>query len=377
MKKRVKEVLNGVDRISNAASLFRGNRLGLLTNASGVNKKGIPTYELLSEKYDLKVLFAPEHGIFSNLQDGLGIENSKDAQTGADIVNLYHPDEDSVNGALDKIDVVVYDIQDVGARYYTYLYNLSYVMRKCASSGKSLVVLDRINPIGGVGIEGPVLDTKRFSSGIGEFAIPIRYGLTVGEFAKYINAEENIGCKLEVIPCAGWDRRIYADDTDLLWVNPSPNMPSVSTAINYIATCVFEATNISEGRGTTSPFNIIGAPFVDAKRLCDTMTSHKLPGVVFRRATFTPKFGKYENEVCYGVELHITNRAEYSPFETSLYLYRELGYYREFEARENAVCLRIGNECLVGEYVDPDAIMTQTAKELREYHKKAAKYLMY
>jgi len=322
-------------------------------------------------------LFAPEHGISSNFQDGLGGKSSVDIDTGAEIVNIYHPNEEEVNAAFEKIDTVVYDIQDVGARYYTYLYNLSYLMQKCKDFGKDMVILDRINPISGVGIEGCVLDASRFASGIGKFDIPVRYGLTVGEFAKFINEEYNIGCKLDIVACHGWKRRMYADETGLLWVNPSPNMPSVNTAINYIATCVFEATNISEGRGTTRPFDMIGAPFVDSKRLCDRMTAEKLPGVVFRRVSFTPKFSKYTDEVCHGVELHITNRSAYNPFEAMLYLYRELSYYREFDASYDGVCKRVGNDCLCGEFVDPDAIMSRTVRELSTYKKKASKYLIY
>lgn len=371
------KVLNGVDRLSSASSLFRGKRIGLLTNASGVDRNGVPTVDLIADKYELAALFAPEHGIRTNLQDGMWNGDARDPETGALLVTLKHGKTEGIAEALENIDVFVYDIQDVGARFYTYIYCLADMMRLCASAGKDVVVLDRINPIGGTGIEGALLDEKRYSSGIGEFAIPTRYGLTVGEFAKYINTEYGINCRLNVVPCMGWDRRLYADDTDLLWVNPSPNMPSVNCAINYIGTCIFEATNISEGRGTTRPFDIIGAPFVDSARLTERMNALKLDGVIFRRAFFTPQFGKYTGEVCEGVELHIRDRAAYSPFETMLYLYRELSYYREFEAKENSVCLRFGNDALCGEYIDPEAIMKSVNSSLKEYRKRASAYLIY
>ncbi len=371
------KVLNGVDRLSSASSLFRGKRIGLLTNASGVDRNGVPTVDLIADKYELAVLFAPEHGIRTNLQDGMWNGDARDPETGALLVTLKHGKTEGIAEALENIDIFVYDIQDVGARFYTYIYCLADMMRLCASAGKDVVVLDRINPIGGTGIEGAILDEKRYSSGIGEFAIPTRYGLTVGEFAKYINTEYGINCRLNVVPCMGWDRRLYADDTDLLWVNPSPNMPSVNCAINYIGTCIFEATNISEGRGTTRPFDIIGAPFVDSARLTERMNALKLDGVIFRRAFFTPQFGKYTGEVCEGVELHIRDRAAYSPFETMLYLYRELSYYREFEAKENSVCLRFGNDALCGEYIDPEAIMKSVNSSLKEYRKRASAYLIY
>ena len=378
MKIRGKQrVLNGVDRLDTASSLLRGKRIGLLTNASGVDRNAVPTVDIIAGKYTLTTLFAPEHGIRTNLQDGLWGDDAKDPETGAKLVTVRHGDSEGLKAALEDIDVLVYDIQDVGARFYTYIYCLADLMRLCAEAGKEVVVLDRIDPIGGVGIEGIVLDTEKYSSGIGQFPIPTRYGLTVGEFAKFINREYGIGCRLNVVPCAGWDRRLFADDTDLLWVNPSPNITSVNCAINYIGTCIFEATNISEGRGTTRPFDLIGAPFVDSARLTQRMTSLKLDGVVFRRAFFTPKFGKYAGENCEGVELHIRDRAAYSPFETMLYLYRELSYYREFEAKEQSVCLRFGNDALCGEYVDPEAIIKASAEPLRAYMKKASAYLIY
>ena len=370
-------VQNGIDALQDTAFLLKGKRIGLITNASGVNRRGVATTQLIAEKYNLSVLFSPEHGINSTLQAGFGEESVKDKETGAEIINIYRPIESEVDASFDKIDIVVYDIQDVGARYYTYLYNLSYLMRKCAKFDKEIVVFDRINPIGGTAIEGCLLDTSRFSSGIGEFEIPIRYGLTVGEFARFINKEYNISCKLNVINCRAWKRSMFGDETDLLWVNPSPNMPSVNAAINYIATCVFEATNISEGRGTTRPFDMIGAPFVDSKRLCDAMNAIKLPGVIFRRVSFSPEFSKYAKETCHGVELHITDRREYSPFEAMLYLYRELSYYKEFDASYNGVCKRVGNDCLCGDFIDPKAIISQNRRALSEYKNKASKYLIY
>lgn len=369
-------VLNGVDRLDTASSLLRGKRIGLLTNASGVDRNAVPTVDLIADKYDLAVLFAPEHGIRTNLQDGFWGNDAKDPETGAGLVTVRHGESEGLRAAIEDFDVLVYDIQDVGARFYTYIYCLADLMRLCAETGREVVVLDRINPVGGVGIEGAVLEEKYFS-GIGEFPIPTRYGLTVGEFAKFINKEYGINCRLNVVPCAGWDRRMFADDTDLLWVNPSPNITSVNCAINYIGTCIFEATNISEGRGTTRPFDLVGAPFVDSARLTQRMTALKLDGVVFRRAFFTPRFGKYAGENCEGVELHIRDRASYSPFETMLYLYRELSYYHEFEAKEQSVCLRFGNDLLCGEYVDPEAIMKACAAPLKAYMKKASAYLIY
>jgi len=277
---------------------------------------------------------------------------------------------------LRELDVVVYDIQDVGARFYTYLYNLTHMMKACAAAGVSVVVLDRINPIGGIQIEGEMLDEEKYRSGIGEYAIPTRYGLTVGEFARWVNSEREIRCDLHVVPCEGWKRDCYADETDLLFVNPSPNIPSVNAAINYIGTCIFEATNISEGRGTTRPFDMIGAPFVNSARLCEEMRGYHLPGVLFRRTWFTPMFNKYAGTVCEGVELHITDRRTYRPIETMLYLYRHMCSYSEFESRREGLALRFGTDLLANEY-DIVSFLSRNTDDLFEFRKRCCPYLIY
>ena len=369
-------VYNGVDRLSAADIWLKGRRVGLLTAASGVNRDAVPTYELLARHYRLQTLFAPEHGIRSNLQDGLWEQDTRDEETGARMVTLHSRGYDRLPDCLRELDVVVYDIQDVGARFYTYLYNLTHMMQACASVGIPVVVLDRINPIGGVGVEGEILDERKYRSGIGEYAIPTRYGLTVGEFARWVNAERGIGCELHVVPCEGWDRSLYADETDLLFVNPSPNIPSVHSAINYIGTCLFEATNISEGRGTTRPFDLIGAPFVDSKRLCEEMRAAKLPGVTFRRAWFTPMFNKHAGTVCEGVELHITDRRSYRPIETVLHLYRHMLSYPEFEVRRDGLALRFGSDLLSTDY-DIPRFLEDNAVAIEAFQNSCTPYLIY
>lgn len=369
-------VYNGVDRLSVADPWIRRRRVGLLTAASGVNREGVPTYELLAKSARLEVLFAPEHGIRSNLQDGLWADNARDEETGARLYTLNSRTYDRLPEILAQLDVIVYDIQDVGARFYTYLYNLTHMMQACAVAGVPVVVLDRINPIGGILLEGEMLDESRYHSGIGEYAIPTRYGLTVGEFAQWVNTERGIGCELHIVPCEEWKRGIYADETDLLFVNPSPNIPSVSCAINYIGTCIFEATNISEGRGTTRPFDMVGAPFVDSRRLCEEMQAQHLPGVVFRRTWFTPMFQKHAGVVCEGVELHITDRKSYRPIETMLYLYRHMRSYPEFEARREGLALRFGSDLLWENY-DIPAFLKRNEIDLAAFRKNCEPYLIY
>lgn len=369
-------VLNGADRLDAADQYLAGGRVALLTNASGVNKAGVPTYISMAQKYDLKLLMAPEHGLKSNLQDGGWGGETYDEETGARIFNLKSKGNDGLDELLAGVDVAVYDMQDVGARFYTYLTNLNDLIRRCAKLKIPLIVLDRINPISGDMVQGILLDEEKYSSTIGEYSIPTRYGLTAGEYARYINAEKKIGCELNVICCEGWRREMYADETDLLWVNPSPNIPSASAAINYIGTCIFEATNVSEGRGTTRPFDLIGAPFVNGKKLYDEMVSYKLPGVVFRRAYFTPQFNKHAGVVCEGVELHVTDRRDYDPVLTAIHLYRHMRCYPEFTCRESGLCLRFGSDFLLGE-ADIGTFSAASASDTEKFRKKTSEYLLY
>lgn len=370
-------VLCGVDRKDTLAAALGGKKVALLTAASGVDRTATPTWRILRDMGVLAALFAPEHGICSNLQDGRYQEeqDTPDPLFGVCVYNLNSKGHPRLDEILSGVDAVVYDIQDVGARYYTYLCNLTQIMRAAARLQIEVIVLDRPNPIGGVRVEGEILD-ERYSSFIGEFAIPTRYGMTVGEYARYVNAEKGIGCRLQVIECLGWRRYMYGDQTDVLFVNPSPNIPSVNCAINYIATGIFEATNISEGRGTTRPFDMIGAPFADAFALAEHMNALGLPGVIFRAAHFTPAFNKHAGKLCGGVELHIVDREAYSPFAALLYLYDALRKYPEFEANPAGLRLRFGNDTLSGDF-DPATVLTASREACARFEEQIKPYLLY
>lgn len=372
------KVLCGIDRLNDVEALLHGKRVALLTAASGVNKQGISTYTLIRDMADLAIIFAPEHGLASAMQDGkFGSEDGAlHPDSGARLYNLTSKGHPHLTKLISEVDIAVYDIQDVGARFYTYLCNLTQLMRACREAGKPLLVLDRPNPIGNTRCEGLILDESRFSSFVGEFAVPTRYGLTVGEYAAYVNAEKGIGCDLTVLPCVGWSPDIYYDETDLLFVNPSPNIPSVNAAINYIGSCVYEATNVSEGRGTTRPFDYLGAPFVDGDRLCSEMTNLGLPGVVFRRISFTPVFNKHAGEVCHGVELHITDRETYEPFRTMLYMFRQFKTYPEFTCRRDSLALRVGQDVLCDDF-DPEVLLKNNRDALSAYCENVEKYRLY
>ena len=371
-------VLCGVDHVDILKKELGGKKIALLTAASGVNKQGIPTYRVLADISDLCVLLTPEHGLYSAMQDGLFGEDDGQIHlaTGARMYSLTSKGHPRLAEILAEVDVAVYDIQDVGARFYTYLCNLTQTMRAAQSVGVPVVVLDRPNPIGGHITEGLLLDEANHSSFIGEFAIPTRYGLTVGEYANYVNAEKGIGCDLRVIPCQGWRRDMYFDETDLLFVNPSPNIPSVDTAINYIAHCIWEATNISEGRGTTRPFDVVGAPFVDGEALSAYLNSVGMEGVIFRPTYFTPMFNKHAGEVCSGVESHITNRDTYTPYRAMLHMFAFMKRYPEMTVKPQGLGLRVGRDFLMDDY-DPEEMWRQACGESEKFCANVKKYHLY
>ena len=242
------KVLNGIDRIETVDFVLKGQRLGLITNPSGVRKNLTPTYRYLYEHYKLTALFAPEHGILGNTEAGGAVDHMTETETGLPVYSLYGKIKAPDAKMFSQIDVLCFDIQDVGARFYTYLYTMTRSMAAAAAAGKPFVVFDRINPVSLSAVEGEIL-VESYASFVGEYAVPVRYGMTVGEFARYINETRKIGAELYIAPCQGLTRKLYFDDTDLLFIPPSPNIPTVQTALAYLGTCFFESVeNISEGR---------------------------------------------------------------------------------------------------------------------------------
>ena len=317
-------VFSGLDRLDAVSSLLRGRRVGLMTNQTAIDRRFRSAVDLIHAQYHLTALFAVEHGIRGNVQAGLHYETRPDPETGVPVYAVYGSTHRLTPDMLDAFDVLVFDIQDVGARFYTYLYALSLAMEECAKAGKSVVVLDRVNPLGGEIVEGTVLD-ERFASYVGMYALPTRYGLTMGEYALWVQAHLQLfSLDLTVCPLAGWRRQDFLDDTDLPWVAPSPNCATLHAALCYIGSCVFEGTNVSEGRGTTLPFEYIGAPWIDAPALEKAMAARALPGLHFRAAYFTPTFSKYAGECCAGVQMHITSRREARAVEGALTLLDEI-----------------------------------------------------
>lgn len=372
-----KVVRNGIDRAKRIQGVVKDLSVGLITNMSGVTKELVPSYVVLNEFCNLKALFSPEHGLYGAAQAGCRIDSEEiEPITNTPVYSLYGdkkaPDEEMLSG----IDMLVFDMQDVGARFYTYLYTMTRSMRSAAKANIPFVVFDRMNPICCGKIEGEILNEEN-ASFIGEYAVPIRYGMTIGEFARYINATYNLGADLYVVPCTGLDRRTFHSQTDLQWVAPSPNMPTVQTALVYPGTCIFEATKqVSEGRGTTQPFEMIGAPDFSSRQIAEKMNSYKLDGVVFRPVCFTPTFSKFQGELCSGVQLHVTNKKAFSPFAAGVKLVETLRDMYDIEFNEKAMCRIFGTDRLYNG-VSADTLINDSIRTSEAFKKRSSSFYLY
>ena len=302
---------------------IEGKRLGLVTHQSAVTgdlRHAVPLLHA-GRGWTLTALFGPEHGIWGEAQDMADVAHSVDPLTGLTVYSLYGRHEEDLKPrreVLSGLDALLIDLQDVGSRYYTFVYTMAICMREAAAVGVPVIVLDRPNPIDGLHVEGNIRE-ERYSSFVGMFPLPVRHGLTVGELARYFNSTFQLNCDLTVIPMQGWQRSMWWGDTGLHWIIPSPNMPTVHTAAVYPGMCLIEGTNLSEGRGTTHPFELFGAPWLDPFNLADRLNRLQLPGVRFRPHYFLPTFHKHAEKVCGGVELHVTDRAVFEPYRTGLW----------------------------------------------------------
>lgn len=311
--------------VSEGFRQLRGKRVGAICNPTTVDRKFVHLADHLAaaEGVTLAALFGPEHGIRGTAQDMIHVAGeNRDPRTGVPVYSLYGPTFESLSPTeemLRGLDVLVFDIQDVGARYYTYVYTMALSMRVAARAGVKFMVLDRPNPIDGIHVEGGSVQ-EPFRSFVGLYDLPNRHGMTAGELAGLFNelhpADER--CELEVIRCEGWDRRKEFDATGLPWIPPSPNMPTLDTARVYPGMCMIEGTNLSEGRGTTTPFELWGAPFLDPWELAEALEAEQLAGVAFRPAYFEPTFQKQARKTCGGVMLHVTDREAFQPVRTGV-----------------------------------------------------------
>ncbi len=395
--------------IEKRLDLVRGKKVGLITNPTGTNGGLDGTIDLFAKhpEIDLAVLYGPEHGVRGNAQAGEYVPYTMDETYGIPVFSLYGqslgpapgmlkgideymrsfdtestgkiPDEGMVRG----IDVLVFDMQDVGTRIYTYVATMAYAMQAAAENGVEFVVLDRPNPINGTDMEGPVLEYPRFSSFVGLYPIPVRHGMTIGELALLFNDRFlEPRAELTVIPMEGWERSMWFDETGLPWVLPSPNMPTLDTAVVYPGQVYIEGTNLSEGRGTTRPFELFGAPWIHGGGLATRLNGLSLPGVFFREAWFSPWFSKFQGERCGGTQIHVTDRSQFRPFETTLHIIKTVRdmYPNDFDFHPDYFDKIIGTDRIrealeAGERVE--TIIEELGVEIAAFAELRKPYLLY
>jgi uncharacterized protein YbbC (DUF1343 family) len=316
-------VLTGLENLlASSHPWIKGQRLGLLCNPASVDRQLTHARQLIDARFphQLQALYSPQHGFFAEKQDNM-VESADliDPLTGRPVFSLYGATRIPTAAMLAPIDLLLVDLQDVGTRVYTFIYTLAHCMEVAAQQGRRVLILDRPNPIGGLAVEGNLLRAE-WASFVGRYALPMRHGLTIGELAHLFNIHEGIGCELDVVPMRGWRRAMRFRDTRLPWVAPSPNMPTPETALVYPGQVIWEGTNLSEGRGTTQPFELCGAPFLDPEQVEARMAASPIPGAVLRACVFEPTSGKHAGRACRGFQIHVTNAGQYRPYRTSLKL---------------------------------------------------------
>ena len=310
--------------IERTGGSVRGRRAGLLCHPASVSSSLAHAADLVAGVVDLRCLLGPEHGVRGDVQDMASVGHHRDPRLGVPVHSLYGTTAESLRPAaeaLDGLDLVIVDLQDVGSRYYTYVWTMVMTMEACAEAGVEVMVLDRPNPLGGLAVEGPGIDAG-FDSFVGYQPVCTRHGMTAGEIARMARAELGLDVALEVLSMEGWRREMLFDDTGLPWVLPSPNMPTLETALVYPGGCLLEGTNLSEGRGTTRPFELLGAPWMDGWTLAEAVASDRLEGVCLRPLTLQPTFHKHAGQACGGVQLHVTDRVRFRPLRTYVSLLR-------------------------------------------------------
>ncbi len=350
-------VQTGLERFLKSPPKWVANaRLGLLCNPASVDSKFIHARLRIQQRFadKLKALYSPQHGFFAEKQDNM-IESADgiDPVLNLPVYSLYGKTRKPTKSMLDPIDVLLVDLQDVGTRVYTFIYTLSYCLEAAKKLNKKVVVLDRPNPINGQTVEGNCLNPD-YRSFVGRYALPMRHGLTIGELAKLFNEHYKIGCDLEIIPMNGWRRSMFFNQTGLPWVAPSPNLPTPVSTMVYPGQVLWEGTNVSEGRGTTLPFELFGAPYLNPAKIAARIGDESIPGIVLRPVVFEPTANKWQMQPCRGFQIHITDPEQYRPYETSLRLLQAIILHHkkafewkqppyEYETRRLPIDLIIGD----------------------------------
>ena len=384
----------GLDRVDEFAALFAGKRVGLIVNQTSLNRNGEHITDIFLNMADVTVtaLFGPEHGVRGRAADGVHVSDALDAAGKIPVYSLYGKTKKPTPEMLRQVDLLVFDMQDIGARFYTFIWTLYYAMQAAAENGIPIVVLDRPNPIGGR-VEGPVLDAK-FASFIGLEPLPVRHGMTIGELANMFNGEgrlgENLYADLEVVPMQNWRHDMWFDETGLTFTPPSPNMPDVQTAAVYPGLGLLEGTNVSEGRGTDAPFLTFGAPWIDAEALCKKLNDAGLPGLHFRPTSFTPRtipgkavHPKFENILCHGARVLVVDKRAIDAFFSGLVVIKTLHdmYADEFSFRVDGYFDLLCGTNVVRKAIESGVAVCEMeglwSNELHRFNQLRAKYVLY
>ncbi len=385
----------GIDRIKEESvkKILSSGKIGLISAVSGLSSDYRYTVGIMCESFTVAALLAPEHGVWGALGPGEKVSGGVDKYTGIPTYSLYKDFLDvpgkekegaDISDIMNGFDMVVFDMQDVGSRYFTYASTLFCAMKTCASVKKPLIVLDRPNPISGK-VEGNCLDMK-YSSYIGMTSVPIRHGMTLGELACFYNGEYGLNCELYVVQMTGWNRDMYFEQTGIPFVKPSPNLPTMDSIVVYNGTCMLSGTNASEGRGTTTPFTTVGAPYIDPMKFTKEMNGANLRGVHFSPALFIPAFSKYPGELLGGVNLHVFDREAFEPVRTGVTLIRMMQkmYPDDFAFRQPAnegahyhIDLSTGNTDIRDGVLTADEIMDKWNAQAEEFKKNNEKYYLY
>ncbi|HHT84238.1 MAG: exo-beta-N-acetylmuramidase NamZ domain-containing protein [Bacillota bacterium] len=366
---------------------YMNKRIGLITNHTGVGPELDQNIDLmLKQGYKITALFSPEHGLFGDYPDGEYVESSMYPGTGIPIYSLFGETQQPTQDMLQDVDVLIFDIQDIGARYYTYMSTMLLSLEAASANDIEFVVLDRANPIGGIAVEGNVTRPSWISP-VAYAHIAIRHGMTPGEIAMFVASEKGLA-RPSVVPLKNWSRDMYFPDTGLPWVPTSPSAPSIEMALLYPGTCLLEGTNVSEGRGTSVPFQVLGAPWIDGPELSQTLNEMGLPGIRTRPVYFRPSFSKWTNQVCRGIQIHILEPEKVQPVELGVRLVfalRDL-YPDDFELtppgpdRKHFLDLLCGGDQLSAALADddsPESLLSIWSQEAEEFKKKRQDYLIY
>ncbi len=374
--------------------LIKNNNLGIVTNHTAILNSGIHLVDALKRIDDISIvaLFGPEHGIRGDAPDGITISDGKDSKTGIPVYSLYGATRQPTQEMLENVDILIFDIQDIGARFYTYISTMYYTIKAAAENNIPVIILDRPNPINGVRVEGPMLDPE-YKTFVGIAEMPIRHGMTIGELSLFFNRTEILGtdkpADLKVIKMKNWKREYYFDDCNIPWVKPSPNMPNLETAIVYPGLCLIEGTNISEGRGTYSPFLTIGSPYINSEEVISEINKFNIDGVQLSDTSYTPvaipnmaSSPKYESKLCNGINIKVTDRERFQPIEFAVKLIYTIHkmYPEDFTFRERSIDRLWGSTSFreaILSGATPDVIIDEYQKKLEEFKNIREQFLLY